>query len=269
MKKKLLTPREAYLRSVKRDKIKIITIQIAVLVAFIGFWELSTALGWVDAFFVSSPSRIIKTLVDLSKQDLFKHVGITLLECILGFTISTVVGMAIAVMLWWSKTFRRVAEPYLVVLNALPKIALGPIIIIWAGANMNAIIMMTFLICIIVTVMSVLGGFMSCDEGKIFLLESMGATKLQILTKLILPYSLPNFISVLKINVGLAWVGTIMGEYLVSGAGLGYLIIYGGQVFKLDLVMASTVILCLLAALMYFAVCLAERLINRKRRATK
>ncbi len=173
MKKKIPTPREAFLRSVKRDKIKILSIQIAVLVVFIGFWELSTALGWVDAFFVSSPSRIIKTLADLAKQDLWKHVGITLLECVLGFTISTLVGVGIAILLWWSKTFRRVSEPYLVVLNALPKIALGPIIIIWAGANMNAIIMMTFLICIIVTVMSVLGGFMSCDEGKIFLLESM------------------------------------------------------------------------------------------------
>lgn len=267
--KKTLSPRQLYLRKIKLDKSKIVIIQIAVLVAFVGLWELSTLLGWVDSFFVSSPSRIIKTFADLWKQDIMKHIGITLLECVLGFLISTVVGVIVAIVLWWSETFRRVAEPYLVVLNALPKIALGPVIIIWAGANMNAIIMMTFLICIIVTIMSVLNGFMSCDKGKIFLLESMGATKFQILTKLILPCSVPNFISVLKINVGLSWVGTIMGEYLVSGAGLGYLIIYGGQVFKLDLVMASTVILCLLAALMYFSVCLCEKLIARKRRTSK
>lgn len=265
MKKKILSDRELYLRSISRDKRKILFIQIAVLAAFIGFWELSTAAGWVDSFFVSSPSRIVKTFWSMLGQDLMKHIGITLLECVLGFVISTLIGVIIAILLWWNRTFRRVSEPYLVVLNALPKIALGPIIIIWAGANMNAIILMTFLICIIVTVMSVLGGFMSCDSGKIFLLESMGATKLQVLTKLILPYSLPNFISVLKINVGLSWVGTIMGEYLVSGAGLGYLIIYGGQVFKLDLVMTSTVILCVLAALMYFAVCFCERLIKRFR----
>lgn len=265
MKKKILSDRELYLRSISRDKHKILFIQIAALAAFIGFWELSTAVGWVDSFFVSSPSRIVKTFWSMLGQDLMKHIGITLLECVLGFVISTLIGVIVAVLLWWNRTFRRVSEPYLVVLNALPKIALGPIIIIWAGANMNAIILMTFLICIIVTVMSVLGGFMSCDSGKIFLLESMGATKLQVLTKLILPYSLPNFISVLKINVGLSWVGTIMGEYLVSGAGLGYLIIYGGQVFKLDLVMTSTVILCVLAALMYFAVCFCERLIKRFR----
>ena len=131
---------------------------------------------------------------------------------------------------------------------------------------MKAIVTMAVLICIIVTIISVLNGFLTADEGKILLLESMGASKFQILTKLILPYSIPNFISVLKINVGLAWVGTIMGEYLVSSAGLGYLIIYGGQVFKLDLVMTSTVILCILATLMYLAVALVEKQIIKKRR---
>ena len=131
------------------------------------------------------------------------------------------------------------------------------------GAGYKAIIMMTVLICIIVTIMSVLAGFMECDEDKILLMRAMGANKWQILCKLLLPGSLPNFISVLKINVGLAWVGVIMGEYLVSGAGLGYLIIYGGQVFKLDLVMTSTLILCLLAGLMYLSVALLERHVKR------
>ena len=265
MKKKTLSPRAIYLRNERRDKIKILTVQLSVLILFFGLWELGARVGFIDSFFVSSPSRMVKTFLDLIKQDLMRHIGITLLECVIGFAVSTVVGLIIAVALWWNRTFRRVSEPYLVVLNALPKIALGPIIIIWAGANMKAIILMTFLICIIVTVMSVLGGFMEVDPGKIFLLESMGASKLQILFKLVLPSTLPNFISVLKINVGLSWVGTIMGEYLVSGAGLGYLIIYGGQVFKLDLVMTSTVILCVLAALMYFAVCLMEKLTVRYR----
>lgn len=259
------TAHERYLKKLKLDKIKILTIQIAVLVGFIGLWELLAATGAIDAFITSSPSRIIKMLGDLIHQDIFKHIGITLLECILGFAISTVLGVIIAILLWWSETFRRVAEPYIVVLNSLPKIALGPIIIVWVGAGYKAIVMMTVLICIIVTIISVLNGFMACDEGKILLLRSMGANKFQILFRLILPYSVPNFISVLKINVGLAWVGTIMGEYLVSGAGLGYLIIYGGQVFKLDLVMTSTVILCILAALMYVAVAIVEKQIRKKR----
>ena len=159
---------------------------------------------------------------------------------------------------------RRVLEPYIVVLNALPKIALGPIIIIWVGAGAQAIIVMTVLICIIVTVISVLNGFMSVDEGKILLLRSMGATRFQILTKLIIPANVPALVNMLKINVGLAWVGTIMGEYLVSTAGLGYLIIYGSQVFKMDLVMASTVVLCILATVMYLAVAGVERLTKKR-----
>lgn len=263
MKKTALSPRALYLRRRKSEKAKILTLQISVLAAFLIVWEAGTRLGLIDAFFVSSPSRIVKTFFSMMKQDLMRHVGITLLECALGFAISTAVGVAIAVALWWNRTAERVMEPYLVVLNALPKIALGPIIIIWAGANMKAIVLMTFLICIIVTVMSVLSAFRATDPGKLFLLRSMGASKPQILVKLVLPSSVPAFISVLKINVGLAWVGTIMGEYLVSGAGLGYLIIYGGQVFKLDLVMTSTVILCLLAGLMYLGVCLLQKLAAR------
>ncbi len=263
MKRKNFSPRELFLRGVKREKYKILLIQIGILIAFIGLWELLTATGAVDSFFVSSPSRIVKTFISTLGNDLMRHIGITLLECIIGFAVSTLVGFIVAAVLWWSNTLQKVSEPYLVVLNALPKIALGPIIIIWAGANMKAIIVMTFLICIIVTVMSLLSAFTGVDKGKLFLLQSMGANKWQIFTKLVLPSSVPNLLNVLKINVGLSWVGTIMGEYLVSGAGLGYLIIYGGQVFKLDLVMTSTVILCVLAALMYLCVSLVERLFRR------
>lgn len=254
-----------YLKGIKRQKIKILTIQIAILVGFLALWQIFATVGIIDDFITSSPIRIIKTLGTLLSQDIFKHIGITLMECVLGFIISTVLGVFIAILLWWSNTLRRCLEPYIVVLNSLPKIALGPIIIVWVGAGYKAIILMTVLICIIVTIMSVLNGFLACDDGKILLMQSMGASKFQILTKLILPYSIPNFISVLKINVGLSWVGVIMGEYLVSSAGLGYLIIYGGQVFKLDLVMTSTVILCVLAALMYLIVSLIERRIKRTR----
>ena len=155
-------------------------------------------------------------------------------------------------------------EPYLIVLNSLPKVALGPIIIIWFGAGTNAIVVMAILIMIIITIISLLNAFVSCDKNKILLMKSMGASKWQILTKLVVPNAKDEFLSVLKINVGMTWVGTIMGEYLVSKAGLGYLIVYGSQVFKLDLVMTSILILCLLAGLMYGAVCLVERLLGRQ-----
>ena len=163
------------------------------------------------------------------------------------------------------EAFRRISEPYFVVLNALPKIALGPLIIIWCGTGSGAIVFMTVLIGLIVAILNMLNGFMATDENKLLLLKSMGATKLQILTKLVIPSSLPNFISMLKINVGMAWIGSIMGEYIVSKAGIGYLIVYGGQVFKLDLVMSAVFILCILAAAMYAIVSFLERLVIKNR----
>lgn len=195
---------------------------------------------------------------------LWQHIGITLYETIVSFFLATGLGIVVAVMLWWSDMLRKVMEPHIVILNALPKIALGPIIIIWVGAGGAAIIVMALLISLIITIISITSGFMSTDRNKVLLLRTMGASKMQILTKLVLPGNIPTIISALKINVGLCWVGTIMGEYLVSRSGLGYLIVYGGQVFQLDLVMASTVILCLLAGGMYFLVQLIEKVIVKK-----
>ena len=249
-----------YLRKNKRKKVIILTIQIAILVAFFGLWEILTRANILDGFIMSSPSRIIKTISSLyTSGSLFYHISITLYEAVVAFLIATLIGFVIAVLLWWSEYFRKISEPYLVVLNSLPKIALGPIIIIWFGAGTKSIVVMAFLILIIITILSLQNAFLSCDKDKILLLKSMGASKLQIFLKLILPNSIPEFISVLKINVGMTWVGTIMGEYLVSRAGLGYLIVYGGQVFKLDLVMTGTFILCVLAALMYSGVALLEK----------
>ena len=168
-------------------------------------------------------------------------------------------GNLIALLLRWSEVFRKISEPYLVVLNALPKIALGPLIIIWCGTGSKPIVFMTILIGLIVAILNMLNGFMATDENKMLLLKSMGASKWQILRKLVVPSSLPAFISMLKINVGMAWIGSVMGEYMVSKAGIGYLIVYGGQVFKLDLVMTAVVILCILAAGMYAIVALIEK----------
>ncbi len=255
-----------YLKKIRTDKTIILTIQLIILIGIFALWEILALVGAIDTFIMSSPSRIVKQIgILLSNGTLFYHIGITLYEAIIGFVIATIGGTMIAIILWWNETIRKILDPYIVVLNSLPKIALGPILIIWIGAGTGAIVAMDILIMIVITILSMLSAFNSCDENKILLLKSMGATKLQILFKLILPNSLMEFISVLKINVGLTWVGTIMGEYLVSRAGLGYLIVYGGQVFKLDLVMASTIILCVLAALMYFCVVIIEKLAKKKR----
>ena len=255
-----------YLKKLKQKTVFINVVRIAVLVVLLGVWELAAALQWVNPFITSSPSRIVKTIADLYRSgDLFYHVGTTLWETLAGFAIAVILGYSIALLLWWSEAFRKIAEPYIVVLNALPKIALGPLIIIWCGTGSEAIVFMTVLIGLIVAILNMLNGFMATDENKILLLKSMGANKLQILTKLVIPSSLPSFISMLKINVGMAWIGSIMGEYIVSKAGIGYLIVYGGQVFKLDLVMSAVVILCILAAVMYALVALLERLVIKNR----
>ena len=249
-----------YLRNLKRKSVTVHAVRLAVLFLFLGIWELCARLEWVNPFITSSPSRIWKTVVSLYQNGtLFYHVGTTLWETLLGFFIAVVAGYLIALLLWWSEVLRKISEPYLVVLNALPKIALGPLIIIWCGTGSKPIVFMTILIGLIVAILNMLNGFMATDENKILLLKSMGASKWQILWKLVVPSSLPAFISMLKINVGMAWIGSVMGEYMVSKAGIGYLIVYGGQVFKLDLVMTAVVILCILAAGMYAIVALIEK----------
>ncbi len=254
-----------YLKRCRRETIIIQAARFGLLLALLGIWELIAAFELVDPFIISSPSRIAAMIGDLAKDgSLFYHIGTTLWETMLGFAIAVALGTAIALLLWWSERARRILEPYIVVLNSLPKIALGPVIIIWFGTGSTAIVFMTVLVGIIVAILNMLGGFLSTDKNKILLLESMGATKLQILIKLVIPSALPDFIGMLKICVGMAWIGSIMGEYIVSKAGLGYLIVYGGQVFRLDLVMAATAILCVLAAGMYALVALVEKLLVRK-----
>lgn len=255
----------SYLKKQRNYAILVWSLRIGLLVLLFVLWQLAADLGWVDPFLTSSPSRILATIYSLYFDGtLFYHIGITLLETIVGFVIAVGLGCIIALLLWWSDLCRKVLEPYIVVLNALPKIALGPLIIIWCGTGSKAIVFMTVLVGIIIVIMHMLSAFIAVDESKLLLMRSMGATKLQTLTKLVLPSSLASFISMLKVAVGMSWIGSIMGEYIVSRAGLGYLIVYGGQVFRLDLVMAATLILCLLAAGMYFLVVLLEKILVKK-----
>ncbi len=254
-----------YLRSLRVKAFSIHTARILLLILIFGIWELSASSGLVDPFITSSPSRIIKQLEILMKDgSLLHHSWVTLYETLLAFSISTIIGTLVAILLYGLPPVRKVLEPYLIVLNSLPKIALGPLIIVWMGTGTKSIVAMGFLICIVITTISMLNGYLSIPKDKILLLKTMGANKFQILYKLIIPATNKDFVSVLKINVGMSWVGVVMGEYLTSKAGLGYLIVYGGQVFKLDLVMCAILILCLLAGLMYGLVALLEKFINRR-----
>ena len=265
MKRKPVSVAHArYLSGLRKTARHIRLSQIGILVSVLLLWEIGADLRWFDPFILSSPSRVAATIARLyADGSLWLHIGTTLLETVLGFVLGTVLGALIAVLLWWLPKLNRILDPYLVVLNALPKIALGPVLIVWIGAGMASIVVMGVLVSLVVTTVTVLNGFLTATDEKQLLMRTLGATKLQIFTKVVLPAGVPDLISALKISVGMSWVGVIVGEYLVSKAGLGYLIVYGGQVFKLDLVMASVTILCVLAALMYYAVAFLEKKVRR------
>lgn len=257
----VLSPeRIKYLKDIKLRKAAIFFVQVFLLVAFFIMWEVAANVRWIDPFITSQPSRVFATILTLHRDgSLYLHTATTVWETFVGFILGTVGGIAIAVLLWWSNFLCKVTQPYLVVLNAIPKVALGPILVVWMGNGQLAIITMALLISIIVSIISMLDAFLAIDKDKIKLMKTFGASRTQILTKVVLPGSLPHMISALKVNVGLSWVGVIMGEFLVSESGLGYLIVYGSQVFKLDVVMASIIILAIVAALMYMAVSYFEK----------
>ncbi len=264
--KQLKTEREQYLTKIKIRKYTILSIQIGLLIGLILLWEICANIGLIDSFITSQPSRVVKTIVNLSSNDLLMHLAVTCTETIVGFLLGVIFGLLIASVLWWFETCSEIFEPYLVILNSLPKIALGPIIIIWVGAGMKAIIVMALAISLVVTIMELLNGFKHTDKELIVTAKTFGAKKYQIFTKVVLPANIKTLINSLKINLGLSLVGVIAGEFLVSKAGLGYLIVYGGQVFKLDLVMASVIILAVFAAIIYKIVLIFEKLVLKNRR---
>lgn len=255
--------RKKYLKEQKRNKTLVTVCRFSVIFLFILIWELGGRLGFIDTFVLSQPSRILLVFLNYRQNELFRHIGTTLLETGIGFVLGVIIGCFIAVMLWWSPFLSKVSEPYLVVLNSLPKIALGPVIIIWAGAGPRAIIFMALAISMIVTVLEMLNGFNQTDGELIKMLRTFGANRLQIFLKVVLPYNIETLFSSLKINIGLSLVGVIAGEFLVSKAGLGYLIVYGGQVFKMDLVMASVIILAIAAAILYELIVISQKLVTK------
>ncbi|MBQ7816433.1 MAG: ABC transporter permease [Oscillospiraceae bacterium] len=259
-----LSPRQQYLAQIKRRKKMVFAVQIALVLAFLLLWEVLTVIGAVDPFIFSSPSRIAQMTATMAQSDLGYHILITVLETVAGFSIGVVLGLLIAVWLWFCPFANSVAAPYLVVLNSLPKIALGPVIIVWAGAGVSAIIVMAVAISLIVTVLELSGGFASTDSALIATLKSFGADKKQVFAKVVLPANLPVLFQSLKVNIGLSLVGVIAGEFLVSKAGLGYLIVYAGQVFRMDLVMMSVIILGVIAFVMYRLVSAARQIAERK-----
>ena len=253
---------------IKRRRIRRILIhlfQVLFLIGIIVIWELLAKYEIINTFISSSPSRIFNTIVKLYNDDsLFNHIWTTIYETIISFGLGTLIGILMAIILWWNNFFYRVLDPYLTIINSLPKVAIGPIIIIYFGANIKSIIIMALLISVIVTIITVYNGFIETDQNRINLLKSFKASKYQIFRYVILPSSYPTIISSLKINISMTLIGVIMGEFLVSKKGIGYLITYGSQVFNLNLVMSGIIILMIVSYLMYLIVSYIEKILIKK-----
>lgn len=255
-----------YLKKIRKEKIVVGVFRFLIIFLFLILWELLVRYSVINTFMYSSPSGVIKTIISLFNEgDLFRHIGITLYEVFISFFMATVLGIGIATILWSNKTLSKIIDPYLTILNSLPKVALGPLIIIWVGASINSIIFMALMISTFVTIINIYNGFINVNKNYIIMLKSFGASKWQIFRKVIFPSNILNIISSLKINVSMSLIGVIMGELLVSKNGIGYLIMYGSQVFNIDLVITGVFILGIISYLMYLVIDRIEVNVKKKR----
>jgi len=247
-----LSIQEQFIIKHKKHHKLVMFARLGIFIGFLFIWELLARLGLIDTFFFSSPCGVIKCaytmLLDLS---LFTHIGVTLYETILSFLLVILIGIIIASLLWFSKTLSEIIEPTLVILNSLPKSALAPLFIVWLGTGKKTIIIAGISVAIFGCIISLYSGFLETDKDKLMMIETLGGTRLHAFKKVVLPSNIPVLLSTIKVNIGLSLVGVIIGEFLAARNGLGYLIIYGSQVFQLDLVIMSIVILCVIATALY------------------
>jgi len=256
---------EIFLKNIRRQKSLIRFFRILIFILFFTLWEFLAIKKIIDPFIFSHPSAMVNSLIEMIiNRTIFRHVFVTLTETIIGFISATLLGTIIAVILWWNTFLNRVFDPYLVAINSLPKTALAPIIIVWLGNSIKAIIAVAILTSIVVTIINVLGGFYNADEDDIKLIKSFGGTKKDVLLKVVFPKAVPEIIDALKINVGLSLVGVIVGEFLTAKEGLGYLIVYGSQIFKLDWVMLSVIILAIISSLLYKIIQIVEKFVLKR-----
>ena len=255
-----------YLKKIKLNKVLVRFTQLLIIILLLFLWQIAADLGWINTFISSSPKAVLNTIIGLFNDgSLIHHIYITFYEVIISFILGVLIGIVIATLLWRFKFLAKVLDPYLTVLNSLPKVALGPIIIIIAGAGTKSIIIMALFISVIITIMDIYEAFRNTDQNKIRLMQSFKANKRQIFFKLILPSNFSSIISVLKVNLSLTFIGVIMGEFLVSKAGVGYLIMYGSQVFNLNLVVTGIILLAVMASIMYYLILFIEKRLSKNR----
>lgn len=262
-----LTPRQAaFIRSHRRHHHMVTSLRLLLLFLFLTAWELSTRMHLIDPFIFSSPSRVAQTLLEMSRDGtIFRHTGITLYETLLSFLLVILVSFLTATVLWFSSTISEILEPCLVILNSLPKSALAPLLIVWLGANTRTIIVAGMSVAVFGSIISMYTAFRETDPDKIKLIYTLGGNRLQVLWCVVFPSSIPSIISILKVNIGLCLVGVIIGEFLAAREGLGYLIIYASQIFKLNYLITSLLILCVIAFCLYQIIQKAEHRIRKSR----
>ncbi len=265
MQKHKLTNQERFVRNHRKHHHQVAAYRVLIFVFFLALWEVSVNVGWIDAFFFASPSRVVLCFVDLVlNKSLFMHIGITLLETLISFLLVFLISLIVSTLLWYSGKLSEVLEPYLVILNSLPKSALAPLFIVWLGTGMTTIIVAGISVAVFGSIISFYTGFQQISREKITLIYTLGGQKKDAFSKVVLPGSIPILISTAKVNIGLSLVGVIIGEFLAARRGLGYLIIYGSQVFQLNMVITSIIILCIIAMGFYKAIQYIEHYIKKK-----
>ncbi|MFA6264590.1 MAG: ABC transporter permease [Pseudolabrys sp.] len=260
---------EAYLRALRWRALSINSWQVGLVAAFLIIWEVAPRAGWINPMLTSYPSAVARTFMTMLRDgSLLTHTWVTLSETVVGFTGGMLLGLLVAVVLWWSDYLYRVLDPFIVVLNAIPKIALVPIFYIWLG-DTASIYAMAIAVSVFVTVLMLFTGFKAIDPDKIKLARLFGASRRQVLDKIVLPGSVPTIISALKVNVGLALVGVVVGEFQAAKAGLGYLITYGSQIFQMNLVMTAIVVLAAISSVLFVIIQAVETTVLRRHGASR
>ena len=249
-----------YLKKLKKEKNLILFIQLFIIITFIIIWELLSKYNIINSFIFSSPSKIITCIYNLIKEkNLYIHILTTLKEIFLSFTIGSLIGFILAIIFYMIPILKKIFDPFLTLLNSLPKVSLGPLLIIWLGANTSSIIVMSLLINTIVTLITIYNGLINTDETRIKMFKTFNANKLQTLIYLVIPHNKEVILSSLKLNISMSLIGVIMGEFLVSKAGIGYLILYGTQVFNLNLVMSGIILIMIISFIIYELISLLEK----------
>lgn len=224
---------QAFLEKERFHRLRVRIVRTMLLVLLLALWELLAGFGIIDSFIFSSPSRIVRCFLQMAGDgSIFLHIGVTLLETVISFFLVVSIAVAAAVLLWASRSLSEILEPYLVMLNSLPKSAMAPLLLVWLGNNMRTIIVAAVSVAVFGSIMTLHTGFKQTDPDKIKLITSLGGKRIHVLTKVLIPSSVPLIISNMKVNVGLCLVGVIIGEFLSAQAGLGYLIIYASQVLS-------------------------------------